>query len=322
MDVPPDPARCPNCATSVDGARYCPRCGQQQGILVPSLGSWLKQALEETLFVEGRLPATLARLFWPPGELTAEWRRGRRASYVHPLRVYLLAAAVFFVPWTLTSGSGLLVGFVVQASMQEAGVLPDYAEASYEPLQPLTPGEAQDSTARARWRATFEAQRAEARSRAADENARIRAGVQRVADLLPLLVGALLVPVLAGASWLLTTPKPWEGRGRRSAPEEPRSPRYMEHVVLSTHVHAVGYVVLGALVLLAAPAGPEVSLLLWPLGFAAVTLYFLAALRRNFRAGPALLLTALIAVPPLYVVAFWTLSRSAIQLLVRTGLIT
>lgn len=95
---------CPNCRT-IAGGQYCPTCGQRTGTLTPTLIAWFGPLFDELFFVNGKVPATLRRLLWPPGELTREWRQGRRARYLHPFRVYLLAAATYFLLAAILRGS-------------------------------------------------------------------------------------------------------------------------------------------------------------------------------------------------------------------------
>ncbi|GMV04442.1 MAG: hypothetical protein AMXMBFR53_07220 [Gemmatimonadota bacterium] len=117
MDTPPPAVSCPGCETEVLG-RYCHECGQEQGPLLPSVRAWLASVLDEVLFVEARLPRTLRLLVLRPGFLTREWGAGRRSPYVAPLRLYLAAAAVFFVVWPLAAESqsalfqGMLEGYM------------------------------------------------------------------------------------------------------------------------------------------------------------------------------------------------------------------
>ena len=180
---------CPNCgATAPD--RFCPTCGQRQADdLVPTLGEWIAETADELLLVEARLPRTIRALFWPPGHLTREWRRGRRASYVTPLRLYLLAAVPFFLGVSVIGSEprGGMGFFETLMTVGYANAVADIA--SYEPLQPLPPELTGDSVARARWQAEFEESRREYGDRAAAQDQRIREGLDRFFELLPVVVG-------------------------------------------------------------------------------------------------------------------------------------
>jgi hypothetical protein len=101
---------CPNCGAEALGD-FCAACGQQQGELFPTLGEWLKSALNELFVVDRKLFRTLQKLAWPPGELTLEWKRGRRSTYVAPFRLYLATALFFFLGFHDSSLQDILSGF-------------------------------------------------------------------------------------------------------------------------------------------------------------------------------------------------------------------
>ena len=53
--------------------------------------------------------STLKYLFAKPGFLSLEFLKGRRASYLHPIRMYVFTSALFFVIFfTLYSASSLI----------------------------------------------------------------------------------------------------------------------------------------------------------------------------------------------------------------------
>lgn len=186
--------------------------------------------MDELLLVEARLPRSLAALAWPPGRLWDEWRKGRRASFVSPLRLYLLAAVPFFLLFTGHRddpgvGERLLQDLVILNYFT-----PDErtAQAFGDPvlLGPLPADRWGDSLARVEWRNEFQRLQAERLARQAEVDRSIEAGVRNVFELLPIAVGLLMVPWLA----LLL------GLDRRSRD------RFSSLLVASLHVHAVGYI--------------------------------------------------------------------------------
>ena len=50
---------------------------------------------------DSRLVRTLRLLFSSPGALTEEFVAGRRARYIGPLRLYLIASVLFFATYSL-----------------------------------------------------------------------------------------------------------------------------------------------------------------------------------------------------------------------------
>jgi hypothetical protein len=96
-EVPaPAALRCENCGANVAG-RYCAACGQRVEPPVHSLWHFLKVATEDLTHADSRVWRTLAALLARPGFLTREFLAGRRASYLPPVRLYLVLSVVFFV---------------------------------------------------------------------------------------------------------------------------------------------------------------------------------------------------------------------------------
>lgn len=94
--------QCPNCETELVG-RYCHGCGQEAGPLVPPLVKWVKEAADELLGVDGRLPRTVRLLLTRPGVLTRDWAAGRRSRHIAPIRLFLGSAVVFFFAWQFSA---------------------------------------------------------------------------------------------------------------------------------------------------------------------------------------------------------------------------
>lgn len=96
LDAAP-PARCRNCGAAADDA-YCPACGQETKIALPTARQFLKEAAGRYVALDGRMWRTLAALLFRPGFLTLEYFAGRRRRYVRPARLFLvLSIAVFLV---------------------------------------------------------------------------------------------------------------------------------------------------------------------------------------------------------------------------------
>jgi hypothetical protein len=96
--------RCDNCGASVPG-RYCGTCGQRLEPPVHSLWHFLRVAVEDVTHADSRLWRTLWALLCKPGFLTREFFDGRRASYLPPVRLYLVLSVLFFV-WIAATGRG------------------------------------------------------------------------------------------------------------------------------------------------------------------------------------------------------------------------
>jgi hypothetical protein len=99
-----DPA-CRNCGRALTGP-YCAHCGQaERDSHPPTVAHFFHDAIHEFLHVDGKIFLTLAALFCEPGKLTAEYRAGRVASWVRPLRIFLIVIALQAL---ISSGQGPL----------------------------------------------------------------------------------------------------------------------------------------------------------------------------------------------------------------------
>src|SRR6266545_4432215 len=90
-----DRSECLNCGTALHGA-FCAACGQQVAHPDPTFHDLLHDLTHELLHVDGRLWTSLRLLFTRPGVLTREHIAGRRASYLPPLRLYLICSVAYF----------------------------------------------------------------------------------------------------------------------------------------------------------------------------------------------------------------------------------
>lgn len=94
-EIDTDTASCANCGTPLAGS-YCSGCGQKATPLAPTLGYFVHELTHELLHVDGKIFRSLRLLLTRPGFLTREIFAGRRASYVSPIRLYLIASILSF----------------------------------------------------------------------------------------------------------------------------------------------------------------------------------------------------------------------------------
>ena len=86
---------CRNCGAELQG-QYCYACGQKVVTSEVSLHELMHEGVHEFVHLDGKIFQTLKLLLFRPGELTAEFLRGRRARYIPPLRLYLVCSLLFF----------------------------------------------------------------------------------------------------------------------------------------------------------------------------------------------------------------------------------
>jgi Protein of unknown function (DUF3667) len=87
---------CLNCGTIVNG-RYCHVCGQEN--LEPKESFWhlVTHFFNDITHFDGKFFTTLKDLLFRPGFLPKEYVKGRRASYLNPVRMYVFTSAIFFL---------------------------------------------------------------------------------------------------------------------------------------------------------------------------------------------------------------------------------
>jgi hypothetical protein len=89
-------AACLNCGAPLDGP-FCSQCGQRDVPPYPSVRELVVDAFWELSGWDGRFASTIRALALKPGLLTREFLEGRRARYISPLRLYLMASLVYFL---------------------------------------------------------------------------------------------------------------------------------------------------------------------------------------------------------------------------------
>ena len=101
-DAALDPERCANCQTQLSGA-FCAHCGQKVKPLNPTLRELAGDVWGEVTDVDSKLLRSVRYLFTRPGFLSREHAAGRRASYVSPVRLYLVFSVLFFAAASLVA---------------------------------------------------------------------------------------------------------------------------------------------------------------------------------------------------------------------------
>ncbi len=87
---------CLNCNARVFG-RYCHVCGQEN--VEPKETAWhlIVHFFNDITHFEGKFSKAIRYLLFRPGFLPAEYARGRRMSYMNPVRMYVFTSAFFFI---------------------------------------------------------------------------------------------------------------------------------------------------------------------------------------------------------------------------------
>jgi hypothetical protein len=86
---------CLNCGAPAPGS-FCPECGQETAREPRTVAEFFGGLIAQYVAREGQLWQTLSKLFFAPGALTVEYIAGRRARYLRPLQLYLIASVIVF----------------------------------------------------------------------------------------------------------------------------------------------------------------------------------------------------------------------------------
>ncbi len=87
---------CLNCGASLEG-RYCHACGQENVEPKETVWGLISHFAYDITHFDGKFFSTVKYLLTKPGFLSAEYIRGRRMSYLHPIRMYVFTASFFFI---------------------------------------------------------------------------------------------------------------------------------------------------------------------------------------------------------------------------------
>jgi cytochrome bd-type quinol oxidase subunit 2 len=252
-------SRCLNCGAELVGD-FCHGCGQNAGETQASLRRWIGKEMEEHLSLDAKLPRTLRSLFFKPGFLTREYLDGRRARYLRPLQLYLLAAALLFVgSWFKTAA---------EDGLSAAWRGPEQAAAGRSAAIQERSG---DSPAAGQQSCAGEDRTVECLMKyAAGEVARAGSEYERSTQLafIDLLSRAmfLLLPLFSFLLFLLYL------RQRR---------HYLEHLIFALHLHAFAFIILGFLAML--PEAARLSDGTGSLFVPIMSIYLFLAMRAVYR---------------------------------------
>lgn len=87
---------CANCRTKLRGP-VCHHCGQLADEFHRPVRGLLAEIIEGLFSLDGRVARTIPNLLLRPGRITRAYLKGRRARFMPPFRLYIIASLVFFL---------------------------------------------------------------------------------------------------------------------------------------------------------------------------------------------------------------------------------
>ncbi|MEO5592529.1 MAG: DUF3667 domain-containing protein, partial [Chitinophagaceae bacterium] len=77
--------------------RYCANCGQENTEPKETVLTLVSHFFNDITHFDGKFFSTVKYLITKPGFLSSEYIKGRRAGYLHPIRMYVFTSAFFFI---------------------------------------------------------------------------------------------------------------------------------------------------------------------------------------------------------------------------------
>ncbi len=87
---------CLNCETTVIG-KYCHVCGQENAEPKETVWQLASHFFNDMTHFDGKVFTSMKDLILKPGFLSREYMRGKRASYLNPVRMYFFTSFIFFL---------------------------------------------------------------------------------------------------------------------------------------------------------------------------------------------------------------------------------
>lgn len=95
---------CLNCGAKLDKVyNYCPVCGQENTDNKVNFKTLIGDFFNNYLSIDSRLGNSIKPFLFKPGFLTNEFIKGRRVSFMHPIRLYLVMSLFYFFIISLPS---------------------------------------------------------------------------------------------------------------------------------------------------------------------------------------------------------------------------
>jgi hypothetical protein len=104
---------CLNCGAVVQGS-YCQNCGQENVVPHETFWHMLQHFLYDITHFDSKFFDSMKYLLLKPGFLPLEYMKGRRASYLNPVKKYVFTSAVFFIIFFSLFKAGDSVQFDVE----------------------------------------------------------------------------------------------------------------------------------------------------------------------------------------------------------------
>lgn len=88
---------CLNCSRPLSSSdNFCPACGQENNVRKLGLGVLMHDFFSNYFSFDSKITRSTIPFLIKPGALTNYYNEGKRTSFIHPLRLYLIISFIFF----------------------------------------------------------------------------------------------------------------------------------------------------------------------------------------------------------------------------------
>jgi hypothetical protein len=124
---------CLNCGSHLNGANYCPSCGQKNDNSKLTLKHVLSESISNLFAFDGRFFYTLRNLILRPGKVPKEYVEGKRMRFMNPVRIYFLTSVLLLGIVQIKDGSINVVN-IQRPDKQEGNIQADSTRITKEDI--------------------------------------------------------------------------------------------------------------------------------------------------------------------------------------------
>ncbi len=99
-------SQCLNCNHPLDAGadNFCPHCGQVNNVRKEKAHELLSELAGDFLHLDSKVMGSVVPLLFKPGMLTVQYNEGKRARFLHPVRMFISIMIIFVIVMGLTNG--------------------------------------------------------------------------------------------------------------------------------------------------------------------------------------------------------------------------
>jgi hypothetical protein len=296
---------CLSCGHPIHGV-FCTWCGQKNDDMRRSLFLLARNFLEDTFSFDSRMWRTLGQLAISPGTVPKDYSHGRRSQFTPPVRLFLVVSFLFFLTVAMTNTLFMALEVEFKDDPAEtAAAIPSNVVVAHE------------NSDRCNFQASFRFFMEESdihtdldRLNECMGNVR-QTVVEEINDPERLQgedlesvqeeldkAGEAVERAFGGVNWAASNPRAFNDAFNDWMPRvlflmtpvlalilamffRGKDALIFDHMVLSLYVHAAGFVIVGASLILTQLGAPYMGLV----ASGAVAIYYLAALKRAYHRG-------------------------------------